>query len=59
MNNLAPKDENTIIPAAAKATENEILKSVIKESSKNVEKPLIRYFDLFEDSSPSYVLGYN
>jgi hypothetical protein len=56
MNDVPKIEENKTKPAISKAIENE---SEIKESTKNVEKPLMRYFDLLEDSSPSYVLGYN
>jgi len=40
-------------------TESESVKEAIKETAMKVELPLMRYFDLLDDSSPSYVLGYN
>ena len=42
----------------SKISEEEV-KEVMKEKPIKVEAPLMRYFDLVDDSSPSYVLGYN
>lgn len=59
MNNISKKNEETSMPSNLSVEENESVKEVIKASTKKAEKPLMRYFDLLEDSSPSYVLGYN
>ena len=59
MNTLSQKNEGASLTASSSVKENELVKEIIKETVMKAEAPLIRYFDLGEDSSPSYVLGYN
>lgn len=59
MNTLSQKNEDTSLILDSSITESESVKEVIKETTMKVEVPLMRYFDLLDDSSPSYVLGYN
>ncbi|OUR62085.1 hypothetical protein A9Q74_06455 [Colwellia sp. 39_35_sub15_T18] len=39
--------------------ESNTTKNISKEAAKKVAVPLMRYFDLLDDVSPNYVLGYN
>jgi len=59
MNTLSQKNESASLTVSSSVKENELVKEIIKEKEMKVEAPLIRYFDLGEDSSPNYVLGYN
>jgi len=59
MKTLLQKSEDTLIAQASPVSEDKVEKNEIKDAVMHVEKPLMRYFDLLEDSSPSYVLGYN
>jgi len=59
MNTLSQKNEDTLLTLGSPVKESESVKEVIKETAMKVEAPLMRYFDLLDDSSPSYVLGYN
>jgi len=59
MNTLSQKNESASLTVSSSVKENELVKEIIKEKVIKVEAPLIRYFDLGEDSSSSYVLGYN
>jgi len=59
MNTLSQKNEDTLLTLGSSITESESVKEAIKETAMKVELPLMRYFDLLDDSSPSYVLGYN
>ena len=59
MNSLSQKNEDALSTSSSSVTGNELVKEVIKEKTLKVEAPLMRYFDLVDDSSSSYVLGYN
>lgn len=59
MNTLQKENESILPTANSTIVEQEAAKEAIKEKAKQLEKPLMRYFDLIDDSSPSYVLGYN
>lgn len=58
MNSLSQKNEDALSTTNLPVTGGESIKEVIKETTMNAEAPLMRYFDLTDDS-PSYVLGYN
>ena len=53
------KNEDALLTLGSSIAESESVKEAIKETAMKVEEPLMRYFDLHDDSSPSYVLGYN
>jgi hypothetical protein len=59
MNQSPQQKEDALSTSNSSVTENELVKEVIKEKPIKVEAPLMRYFDLVDDSSSSYVLGYN
>jgi hypothetical protein len=59
MNTSQQQNESILTTANSVTVEQEAAKKIIKEKVKQVETPLMRYFDLIDDSSPSYVLGYN
>ncbi len=59
MNTLSQKNEKALLILGSSVTENESVEEIIKETAVRVEVPLMRYFDLLDDASPSYVLGYN
>jgi len=59
MDTLSKKNESASLIVNSSVKENELVKEIIKEKVLKVETPRMRYFDLGEDSSPSYVLGYN
>jgi len=63
MNTLLQKNEDTSLtsesPTTENKSENELAKEEIKQTAMNVKTPLMRYFDLIDDASPSYILGYN
>jgi len=58
MNTLPKKNEDTLLTLGSSIPESELAKEAIRETAMKVEVPLMRYFDLLDDS-PSYVLGYN
>ncbi len=58
MKTLTQKNEDILLTLASSVTENESAKEVIDETAMKTEAPLMRYFDLIDDS-PNYVLGYN
>jgi len=58
MNTSPQKNEDALSTTSSSITGNELVQQVIKEPVMKAEAPLMRYFDLGEDS-PSYVLGYN
>ena len=52
--------ENSAINAAVNAENNSLIKNDLIESKvMPADAPLMRYFDLSEEASYSYVLGYN
>ncbi len=59
MNNLSQKNEDALSILSSSVTESESIKETIKDTVMKAEAPLMRYFDILDDSSPSYVLGYN
>jgi hypothetical protein len=67
MNTLLQKNEDTSLTSESaiteieSKTESEIesTKAEIKQTAMKVKTPLMRYFDLIDDASPSYILGYN
>jgi len=59
MNALTNKTEEQLQAIETDLNNNETIKKEIKIASQKVESPLIRYFDLVDESSSSYVLGYN
>ena len=59
MNTLPQKNDDTLLASDPSIIEKAPIKEAIKESAMKVEAPLMRYFALVDDSSPSYVLGYN
>ena len=59
MNILPQKNKGTLLTSVAAVTESESIKEQIKTTVLKVENPPIRYLNLIDDTSPSYVLGYN
>lgn len=73
MNTLVQKNEDSLLmtPSVTASTmtpstitsltiiESNTTKNISKEAAKKVAVPLMRYFDLLDDASPNYVLGYN
>ncbi len=63
MNTLLQKHEDTPLtsesPITITESETESKKVEIKKAAMRVETPAIRYFNLIDDASPSYILGYN
>ena len=59
MNRLSQQNADVVLTSDLSVIESESIKEVIKEKSIKGEAPLMRYFDLVDDSSTSYVLGYN
>jgi len=63
MNTLVQKKEDTLLTSSSSInknkSENESANKQIKQTAKKVKTPLMRYLNLIDDASPSYVLGYN
>jgi hypothetical protein len=63
MNTLVQKKEDTLLTSDSSINknnnENESARKQIKRTTKKVKTPLMRYLNLIDDASPSYVLGYN
>lgn len=59
MNTLVQKKEDTLLTSGSSVIENESANKQIKQTAKKVKTPLMRYLNLIDDASPSYVLGYN
>jgi len=61
MNTLVKKKKETLLTSGSSINknENETTKKQIKKTAKKVKTPLMRYLNLIDDASPSYVLGYN
>jgi len=61
MNTLVQKKEDTLLTSGSSInkSENESTNKQIKKTAKKVKTPLMRYLNLIDDASPSYVLGYN
>lgn len=63
MNTLIQKKEDTLLTSSSSInknkSENESANKQIKRTATKVKTPLMRYLNLIDDASPSYVLGYN
>lgn len=63
MNTLVQKKEDTLLTSGSSINKNksgnESTNKQIKKTAKKVKTPLMRYLNLIDDASPSYVLGYN
>lgn len=63
MNTLLQNNEDTSLTSESPITENQseskLAKEEIKQTAMKVKTPLMRYFDLIDDASPNYILGYN
>lgn len=53
------ENKNIDIAVGESVIESELVKGEAKKAILSADKPKMRYFDLLEDSSPSYILGYN
>lgn len=59
MNKLSQHDEETLLTLSASTKKIDSTKEANKTTIKTVKVPLMKYFDLLDDASPNYVLGYN
>ena len=62
MNKLSQHDEETLLTLSASTKKIDSTKEANKTTVttvKTVKVPLMKYFDLLDDASPNYVLGYN
>ena len=59
MNTLSKINEDAVLTLTSSSTEKEHTKDTMNETPLKMERPLMRYLDLLDDSSTSYVLGYN